>query len=253
MLHDARERTLAIGENFAVLHTPFPIIDWSMDPYDDDEPREVALPEYRHRWWVDENHERLPCLYDAEGYPVIEFTPVPQQRRRRVGWDAERQRAFIRLLARVPSVGQAARAVGMSARSAYKLLDRPDAQEFARAWDQALEEGMTRLRGGSVARALLGGDHVPVYRKGRLVRIEFRRNDKLAIALLSGRGRDVDTYRRGAQVRWRQKREWAKCDSERAAEQAAEAEAEALFNERIAAAAEEIARRRQRVPRIRML
>lgn len=187
--------------------------------------------------WIAEDHEPLPTLYDADGYPVIDFAPVPQQRRRRHGWDTDRQRAFIGMLARTPSVGRAARAVGMSARSAYKLLDRPGADQFARAWDQALDHGMTRLRGGSLARCLDGGDFVPVYRKGRLVRIEHRRNDKLAIALLSGQQRDVDHYRRGAQTRWRQKLEWAALDAQRAAEGEAQAhgrEQEALDAERAA-------------------
>jgi hypothetical protein len=207
---------------------------------------EQPLPAYRHPFFIEEDHAPLPTLYDAEGFAVILFDPVPQQRRRRLGWDAERQRAFIALLARVPSVGNAAKAVGMSARSAYKLLDRPGAQDFARAWDQALAEGMARLRGGSLARCLEGGDFVPVYRRGRLVRIEHRRNDKLAIALLSGQQRDVDAYRRGAQTRWRQRLEWAAAD----AAHAAGLEAEARFNERAAATAEAAARR---LPRIRSL
>ena len=212
---------------------------------------EQLLPAFRHPFFIEDDHTPLPTLYDAEGYAVIQFDPVPQQRRRRVGWDEERQRAFVGMLARVPSVSHAARAVGMSARSAYKLLDRPGAQSFARAWDQALAEGMARLRGASLARCLEGGDFVPVYRKGQLVRIEHRRNDKLAIALLSGQSRDVDAYRRGAQTRWRQKREWAAADAAAEAARAAEREAEARFNQRLAAAAEELARNRG--PRIRML
>ena len=173
---------------------------------------EPSLPEYRHPFWIDEDRTPLPMLFDAEGYPVIMFDPVPQARRRRVGWDADRQRAFIALLARVPSVGKAARAVGMSRRSAYKLLDKPGAEQFAKAWDAALDFGMDRLRASGIGRCLDGGDFVPVFRKGRMVRVEFRRNDGLAIALLSGRGRDVDQYRRGAQTRWRQKREWEAAD-----------------------------------------
>ena len=211
-----------------------------------DVPRTSVEPAYRHPFFIEEDHAPLPTLYDAEGYAVILFDPVPQQRRRRVGWDEGRQRAFVGMLARIPSVGHAARAVGMSARSAYKLLDRPGAQGFARAWDQALAEGMARLRGASLARCLEGGDFVPVYRRGRLVRIEHRRNDKLAIALLSGQIRDVDAYRRGAQTRWRQRLEWAAAD----AAAAARVEAEARLAEAEAAAAEAVARR---LPRIRML
>jgi hypothetical protein len=37
-----------------------------------------------------------------------------------------------------------------------------------------------------------------VFRKGRLVRVEHRRSERLAIALLSGRDRGIDAYRRSA-------------------------------------------------------
>ena len=182
-------------------------------------------PQYRHAHFVAHNNDPLPEVYDAEGYPLIQFAPVPQQRRRRVGWDEQRQQVFVALLARVPSVGRAAKAVGMTARSAYKLLDKPGADEFARAWDQALEHGMNRLRGGSFSRAMDGGDFVPVYRRGKLVRIEHRANDRLAIALLSGRTTDLDDSRRGAPTRWRQTRDWAAVAAATAAEGEAEARA----------------------------
>jgi hypothetical protein len=45
-----------------------------------------------------------------------------------------------------------------------------------------------------------------VFRKGRLVRVEHRRSERLAIALLSGRDRGIDAYRRSALTR-RQHRE----------------------------------------------
>ena len=138
----------------------------------------------------------------------------------------------------------------MSARSAYKLLDKPGADEFARAWDQALGHGMDRLKFASLSRAMDGGDFVPIYRRGKLVRIEHRTNDRLAVALLSGREKDVDDYRRGAQTRWRQKREWAALD----ATYAAEAEAEARAREEHARQIEEFLKRRPRPgPRVRAL
>jgi hypothetical protein len=186
---------------------------------------EQALPSHRHPWFIEENRDPLPMLFDAEGYPVIQFDPVPQARRRRVGWDEDRQRAFIALLARVPSVARAAKAMGMSARSAYKLLDRPGAEQFSRAWDMAIDFGMEKLRGETLHRCLDGGDFVPVFHKGRLVRVDFRRNDRLAVAILSGKDRDIDSYRRSAQSRSRQKREWEAFDGERAAAEAAREQA----------------------------
>ena len=138
----------------------------------------------------------------------------------------------------------------MSARSAYNVLDKPGADEFARAWDQALGHGMDRLKFASLSRAMDGGDFVPIYRRGKLVRIEHRTNDRLAVALLSGREKDVDDYRRGAQTRWRQKREWAALD----ATYAAEAEAEARAREEHVRQIEEFLKRRPRPgPRVRAL
>ena len=48
-------------------------------------------------------------------------------RKRRIGWDGARQRAFVAWLAHTPSIGFAARKVGMSAQSAYRLFERPGA------------------------------------------------------------------------------------------------------------------------------
>ena len=62
---------------------------------------DLPLPEYRHPFFIEEDRTPLPMLFDAEGYPVIQFEPVPQQRRRKCGWDADRQRTFIAILARV--------------------------------------------------------------------------------------------------------------------------------------------------------
>ena len=212
---------------------------------------ELPLPEFRHPFFIEEDRTPLPMLFDAEGYPVIQFEPVPQLRRRKCGWDADRQRAFIAMLARVPSVAHAAKAVGMSRRSAYALADKPEAAEFAKAWDMAIDHGMTRLRGSTLTRCLDGGDFVPVIRKGRLVRVDFRRNDRLAIAILSGKHKAIEDYRRGALTRWRQKREWEAADAAKAEAEAAREQAHRDWPEE---AEEFIAKGRQRpLPRVRML
>ena len=49
---------------------------------------------------------------------VLAFIPVPLARVRARGWSADRQHAFIAMLARCGVVAHAARSVGMSARSA---------------------------------------------------------------------------------------------------------------------------------------
>ena len=173
------------------------------------------------------------------------FIPVPRARRRRNGWSDERQISFIVSLSRCGSVAAAARAVGMSARSAYRLLDAPGACDFARAWDAAYGQGYERTRVDALARSL-HGVHVPVYRKGRLVRVEHRQSNRLAIAVLSGTRPNVLPAGRIAMLdRRRNKLWWSALDQEEADEARCEAE-------RIAAdTAERRAKERaSRVPRI---
>lgn len=151
----------------------------------------------------------------ADDQSVIPFTPVPRLRARRRGWSAERQRAFIDTLAECGSVARSARAVGMSARSAYRLLDAPGGDSFALAWDQAIDQGVEAVRADSLERAL-GGAFVPVFRRGRLVRVEHRRCDRLAIALLAGKDRSIDDYRRNAVSRRKYRQDTTALDAERA-------------------------------------
>jgi hypothetical protein len=68
---------------------------------------------------------------------VPAFTPVPV-RARKDGWLPQRQVDFIGVLAETGCVAEAARAVGMSRESAYRLRERPGAESFAAAWDAAL-------------------------------------------------------------------------------------------------------------------
>ncbi len=152
--------------------------------------------------------------------PDIPFTPVERQRRRRNGWSADRQRAFIATLSRCGSVAAAARSVGMTSRSAYRLCDAPDADSFVRAWDAAIEMGISRLRADALQRSLEGG-FVPVYRRGKLVRVEHRRNDRLAIAILGGRERTADDMRRSALSRRELRLDFAALDTARAEHAAA--------------------------------
>ncbi len=159
----------------------------------------------------------LLAARDGEHVPdPIEFDPVPRRRNRRRGWSEQVQRDFIAYLQRTGCVAVAARAVGRSASTAYRLLDVPGAESFALAWDQAVKEGLDRLREDSLDRAL-NGSLVPVYRKGRLVRIEHRRNDRMAIALISGRRNDVKYYRNDALNRHAYRMEMKALDEQRAA------------------------------------
>ena len=68
---------------------------------------------------------------------VPSFLPVPV-RARADGWTSERQARFVGTLAETGCVSAAARAVGMSRLSAYRLRARPGAASLAHAWDTVL-------------------------------------------------------------------------------------------------------------------
>ena len=112
----------------------------------------------------------------------LDFGPVPVAGRRD-GWTPDRQRGFVAALARCGLVGAAAKAVGMTARTAYRLRDRPGAEGFAAAWDRAVGEGLDRARLDAFERAVAGED-VPVFRRGLQVGVRRRHNDRLLIAAL---------------------------------------------------------------------
>lgn len=54
------------------------------------------------------------------------------------GWTPARQKAFIETLADCGSVALAARAVGCSKETAYRLRRKPGAEAFAQAWDSGI-------------------------------------------------------------------------------------------------------------------
>lgn len=173
--------------------------------------------------------------YDTEAADPanhIPFDPVPRRRARRRGWSEARQRAFIFALSRCGSVARAARSVGMTSRSVYQLLDSPGADSFAEAWDKAIEEGTERVRSDALQRAL-GGTFIPVYRRGRIVRVEHRHCDRLAIALLSGKDRSIDDYRRTAVSRRAYREDLRAYDAIKAEEKARAEAAQRAYDEEL--------------------
>jgi hypothetical protein len=161
----------------------------------------------------------------------------------RNGWTEERQRGFIAALAECGSVSRAARAVGMSPRSAYRLMDADGADSFAAAWDQAIDLGIERVRIEALHRAL-NGAAVAVYRRGKLVRVETRFNDRLAISLLNGQDKTIDAYRRTAVSRRAYRQDLKAYDE-------AKAEREAEYQRELERMIESAKLNRQ--PRVRML
>ena len=113
----------------------------------------------------------------------LAFAPVPV-RPRRDGWTVDRQITFIETLAETGCVTTAARAVGMSVRSAYRLARRPDARSFAEAWDTAMPMA-ARALAALAFRYATEGMVEQVWRDGMLVEERRRPSERLLIFLLS--------------------------------------------------------------------
>jgi len=69
---------------------------------------------------------------------LLEFEPVPRPNFRVDGWNEEKQRAFIALLATCGSPRRAAMALGMSPKGATNLREAEASDSFNAAWDRAL-------------------------------------------------------------------------------------------------------------------
>ncbi|MBV8971919.1 MAG: hypothetical protein JO290_06465 [Sphingomonadaceae bacterium] len=114
-----------------------------------------------------------------------DFTPAPT-RRRVAGWTPARQAAFVAALAGGHDVATAAASVGLTPRSAYQLRRRAGAEDFALAWDAALESGALRLTETAIERAIQG-ERRPIFYRGRQVGERVTHNDRLLITLLKRR------------------------------------------------------------------
>lgn len=97
---------------------------------------------------------------------LLAFTAAPLDRSRSNGWTAAQQERFILALHVMGSVGQAAKAVGMSRQSAYNLRERPGAESFAASWDAAIQMGRARQFDLAMERAINGVTTVRVLRGG---------------------------------------------------------------------------------------
>jgi len=114
------------------------------------------------------------------------FTPVPREKDRSNGWKPHVQRAFIEALADTGSVAAACQIVRRSTVGAYLLRRQPGAEEFAAAWEAALDLGVKRIEDTAMDRAL-NGVEVPVYSYGKLVGMRRVHNDRLLMFMLRNR------------------------------------------------------------------
>jgi len=125
----------------------------------------------------------------AEDDPLLSFTPVPHVAPRRNSITADRQRAFIAALAATGIVTQAAREIGASLEALYKLRNRPGAEGFRAAWEEALDRGVARLEDCALARAI-EGEQRPIVSSGQLLGWYTRHDNALVQFLLRQRRSD---------------------------------------------------------------
>ena len=116
--------------------------------------------------------------------------PVPV-RARHDGWTPEKQHDFIQALAESGCVREACAAVGMNARSAYRLRARTDASAFRQSWDIALDFAIRRLSDAAFSRALNGVSR-PVFFQGEQIGERTHYDERLTMFLL--RYRDPTRY-----------------------------------------------------------
>jgi len=102
--------------------------------------------------------------------PFLRFGPVPL-RAQHNGFGPQQQLRFIVALARGAGVNEAARSVGMTRQSAYRVRRRPGAESFAAAWDEALRFARGVAAAGRAPSAVPGIETVlvPRFYRGRLI------------------------------------------------------------------------------------
>lgn len=122
----------------------------------------------------------------AASSTVVEILGPERAPTRHDGWTTERQVAFLRALAATHSIAAAAREVGMTRQSAYRLRARLKGEPFDLAWDAAFHSAYDALAEAAMERAL-GGVEVPHYHRGELVGTSRRFDERLTIALLAMR------------------------------------------------------------------
>lgn len=137
------------------------------------------------------------------------FPPVPL-RARSDGWTEERQCGFLAQLYITGSAGAAARSVGMSRASAYRLRKCDGAVGFAHAWDtvlsppgtgrhRAVKPDWRKVTTEALLRRVESGLIKPLLYRGVMVKI-VRKPDNSALLRLLRRGDTLAlvTQRRGS-------------------------------------------------------
>jgi hypothetical protein len=103
-------------------------------------------------------------------------------------WSRAKMARFLTELAATHSVSAAARVVGMSRQSAYRLKARLRDEPFDLAWEAAVQSGYDALHQAALDRAL-NGVEVPVHHRGELIGTRRVFDERLTMFLLSARNR----------------------------------------------------------------
>ncbi|HEX8401452.1 MAG TPA: hypothetical protein VF628_07065 [Allosphingosinicella sp.] len=152
---------------------------------------------------VDERNPLVPseqrdAALDAHGYDPADYRWVPVLRKPRSdGWTPQRQVDFIAALSDMGSVAGAARDVGMSVQSCYRLRRSPGAEAFAAAWEAAIQEASRRLADIAFERAINGVEEPVLDKDGHCIYVRTRYNDRLLMFLM--RAHSPERYRHAHQ------------------------------------------------------
>lgn len=132
--------------------------------------------------------------------PNSSTTAVPQRRYRSDGWTPEVQRDFIEHLALTGSVRAAAKAVGRSPVTAYRLRARPDADAFRAAWAAATAMAYHALHELAMDRITNGIDVPVLDADGCCIYLKTAYNDRLLMFMLNHLRPDHPPIEPGASV-----------------------------------------------------
>ena len=127
----------------------------------------------------------LDTLGDPATYNPDDYRWVPVRRQARYdGWTEEKQRRFIEVLADTGLVGTAAKSVGLTRESAYRLRRAAGAEAFAAAWDAARHHAGGLIEDIAFERAIKGVA-VPVFNEhGEEIASRTRYDNRLLVFLL---------------------------------------------------------------------
>ncbi|HEX8640809.1 MAG TPA: hypothetical protein VF704_06600 [Allosphingosinicella sp.] len=133
----------------------------------------------------------------------LRFAPVPV-RAQHNGWTPALQLRFILALARGAGPDEAARSLGMTRQSAYRLRKKPGAQSFAAAWDRAQHFARTAAAAARLPASGCGAIEtilVPRHYRGRLVGFVQREDTAGAMRTLRQLDRIADRLGESADLR----------------------------------------------------